>query len=238
MDLENYTDGFQVLMRLNRYENQPEQLILTHPGLIALNGMNETGIGVCVNTLMQLNASASGLPVAFVVRRIINTTGKEELLTFIQTVKHASGQNYILGIKGDVYDFEASANQVVRYDPLNENGAVYHTNHPVVNDDLKPWFEKYNPNLKKKPTNSNSYLRFNAVETRLADSKEINDQLIMDALRSKDDENNPVCRANNNNGYGFTFASIIMTMSEKPYIQILAGPPDESDFLRVDFSPE
>ncbi|MFL0353805.1 C45 family peptidase [Xanthomarina sp. GH4-25] len=236
MDLENYTDGFQVLMRLNKTENRPEQLILTHPGLIALNGMNETGIGVCVNTIMQLNASAKGLPVAFVIRRIINTTDKEDLLSFIQTVNHASGQNYILGIKGEVYDFEASSNKVVRYNPLNENGTVYHTNHPIVNDDIKPWFEKYNPNLKKKPTNSNSYKRLSAVETRLANTPVINDKQIMDALRSKDDKNNPVCRTNNNNGYGFTFASTIMTMSEKPYIQILAGPPDESDYIRVDFS--
>ena len=66
MDLENYTDGFQVLMRLKRSENRPEQLILTHPGLIALNGLNEQGIGVCVNTLMQLSASSIGLPVAFI----------------------------------------------------------------------------------------------------------------------------------------------------------------------------
>ena len=238
MDLENYTDGFQVLMRLNKTGNRPEQLILTHPGLIALNGMNETGIGVCVNTIMQLNASATGLPVAFVIRRIINTTDKEDLLSFIQTVNHASGQNYILGIKGEVYDFEASANKVVRYNPLNENGTVYHTNHPIVNDDVKSWHNQFNPNLKEKekPKKTNSHLRFNAVETRMANSEEINDQQIMDALRSKDDKNNPVCRTNNNNGYGFTFASTIMTMSEKPYIQILAGPPDESDYIRVDFS--
>ena len=238
MDLENYTDGFQVLMRLKSNENQPEQLILTHPGLIALNGLNEAGIGVCVNTIMQLNASATGLPVAFIIRRIINTTDKEDLLSFIQTVNHASGQNYILGIKGEVYDFEASANKVVRYNPQNENGTVYHTNHPIVNDDLKPWFETYNPNLKEKPTNSNSYLRLNAVETRMANSPEINDQQIMDALRSRDNDTNPVCRTNNNNGYGFTFASIIMTHSETPFIQVLAGPPDESEFLRVDFSPK
>jgi len=238
MDLENYTDGYQVLIRLNRNENQPEQLILTYPGLIALNGLNETGIGVCVNTIMQLNASATGLPVAFIIRRIINTSEKEDLLSFIQTVNHASGQNYILGVKGEVYDFEASANKVARYNPQNDNGTVYHTNHPIVNDDLKPWFEEYNPNLKEKPINSNSYQRLNAVETRMANSPDINDQQIMDALRSKDDKNNPVCSTNNNDGYGFTFASIIMTHSDKPFIQVLAGPPDESEFLRVDFSPK
>lgn len=238
MDLENYTDGFQVLMRLNRTDNRPEQLILTHPGLIALNGMNEQGIGVCVNTIMQLKASSTGLPVAFVIRRIINSTDKEELLSFIQEVNHASGQNYIIGIKGEVFDFEASANKVVRFNPMHENGTVYHTNHPLVNDDIKIGFEKHNPKLKEelKPTSSNSHHRLEAVKSRMTSNLDIDDGLIKEALRSRDDEDNPVCRTNIDNGSGFTFASIIMTFSENPNIQILAGPPDESEYKRVGFT--
>ncbi len=238
MDLENYTDGFQVLMRLERTKDSPEQLILTHPGLIALNGLNEEGIGVCLNTLMQLNASSDGLPVAFVTRHILNSTEKEDLLHFIQTVNHASGQNYIIGMKGEVYDFEASANNVVRYNPMNENGTIYHTNHPIVNDDIKPWFLQYNPNLKEEqqPTGSNSHLRFNSLETRMKSNSEVGDVLIKETLRSKDDDENPVCRTNNRNGRGFTFASTIMTLTGKPNIQILAGPPDETDYIRVDFT--
>jgi isopenicillin-N N-acyltransferase-like protein len=238
MDLENYTDGFQVLMRLNRTDKRPEQLILTHPGLIALNGLNEEGVGVCVNTLMQLKASSNGLPVAFVVRRIINSTNKQDLLSFIQTINHASGQNYIIGFKGEVYDFEASANKVVRYNPNNENGTIYHTNHPIVNDDMKPWFEDYNPNLNKEiqPTSSNSHLRFKALENRMKLNPEIVDSMIKEALRSKDNEDHPVCRANNRDGRGFTFASTIMTITGQPNIQIIAGPPDEDDYIRVDFT--
>lgn len=238
MDLENYTDGFQVLMRLNRTDNRPEQLILTHPGLIALNGMNEQGIGVCVNTIMQLKASSSGLPVAFVIRRIINSTDKDELLSFIQKVNHASGQNYIIGIRGEVFDFEASANKVVRFNPMNENGTVYHTNHPIVNDDIKTGFEKYHPKLQEelKPVSSNSHFRLEAVENKMTSSLDIDDSLIKAALRSRDNADNPVCRTNSENGRIFTFASIIMTFSENPHIQILAGPPDESEYKRVDFT--
>jgi predicted choloylglycine hydrolase len=240
MDLENYTDGFQVLMRLNRTENRPEQLILTHPGLIALNGLNEKGIGVCVNTLMQLKASSSGLPVAFVIRKIINSTDKKEVLNFIQEVNHASGQNYIIGIQGEVYDFEASATKVVRYNPNNENGSVYHTNHPVVNDDLKPWFAAYDPSLEDdlKPNNTSTYLRFSAVESRLATSPEISDVLIKEALRSKDNRMYPVCRSHTEDGRVFTFASVVMTISMKPNMQVLAGPPDETEYETFEFSTE
>jgi len=236
MDIESYTDGYQILIKLKRNESQPEQLILTHPGLIILNGMNERGIGVVVNTIMQLKASSSGLPVAFIIRHLINSTEKEEILQFITTIKHASGQNYIIGIRGDVFDFEASTNKVVRYDPKNANGTVYHTNHPIVNNDLKDWFKAYNPNLEDAllPKTSNSYIRLEAVKKRMIENPQISDEIIKSALRSKDNDKHPVCR--NNNGYGFTFASVIMTLTGTPYLQITAGPPDESEYKRIGFS--
>lgn len=238
MDLENYTDGFQVLIHLDKSESRPAQLILTHAGLIALNGMNSEGIGICVNTIMQLKASNEGLPVAFVVRNIINSTHKEELLDFIQHVKHASGQNYLMGIDGEIFDFEASSNKVVRFNPENENGTVYHTNHPVVNDDVKPWFSKYAPDKAKdsKPYQTNSYLRFASLESRVADAKIVEESTIKATLRSKDNADNPVCRNNLQNGSGFTFASIIMVMDKTPYILLVAGPPDEAAYKRYDFS--
>ena len=238
MDLESYTDGFQVMMRLQRTDDQPEQLILTHPGLIGLNGMNETGVGVCVNTIMQLKATSHGLPVAFIIRHLIQSTDKEKILDFIQTVPHASGQNYIIGIRGEVFDFEASADQVVRFNPMKANGTVYHTNHPIANDDVKDWFQEFNPKLpeQSRPTGNNSYARFKALENRIANAPEVTEMMVKNTLRSRDDQNNPVCRTNMQNGNGYTFASIIMTMADKPYIQVTSGPPDESDYQRYDFT--
>ena len=226
MDLESYTDGYQVLLRLAKTAQAPEQLILTYPGLIATNGLNEAGIGACMNTLMQLKASPTGLPVAFIVRRILNSTDKDEVLRFIQTVPHASGQNYILGIKGEVYDFEASCNKVVRFDPQNDNGTVYHTNHPVANDDLKDWY--------KEPEKGNSAIRFTSVQGRMAALPGIKDADIKAALRAKDDLNHPVCRAFNQ--WGGTFGSVVMTLTGNPKLQITAGPPDESEYKEVRFT--
>lgn len=235
MDLPSYTAGYQILLRRSRTEERPEQLILTYPGLIGLNGMNETGIGVCVNTLLELKASSNGLPVAFVVRRIINSTDKEDLLHFIQTVSHASGQNYILGIRGEVYDFEASANKVEQFDPKHENGTVYHTNHAIVNDDIWPWIEKLKQDLGQNPMNNNSIIRLTSVQNRVAKKEKIDDSMIKETLRSKDDSDNPVCNSNNGKG-AFTFASVIMSLTEVPYLQITSGPPDKSEYKKVEFS--
>ena len=237
MDIEGYTDGFQTLVRLDRTSERPEQLLLTHPGLIVLNGMNEKGVGVVVNTIMQLKASSDGLPVAFVIRKILSLTNKTDILNFIKSVPHASGQNYIIGIGDEVFDFEASAGKTVRFNPENENGTVYHTNHPVVNDNLKPWHEKYNPkSIESSLTaKSNSYIRFSSLVNGIKNSNEIDAETIMNVLRSKDDPSNPVCR-NWSPGRGFTFASTIMTLGETPSLQITSGPPDESKYQNIYFS--
>ncbi|MFT3681631.1 MAG: C45 family autoproteolytic acyltransferase/hydrolase [Ferruginibacter sp.] len=236
IDIEGYTDGYQVLLRLEGKDSVPEQLIVTHPGLIALAGMNKKGVGACMNALMQLKASATGLPVAFIVRGILSSTNKNDLLKFIQSVPHASGQNYMIGIGDEVYDFEASANKVTRFDPANKNGTVYHTNHPLVNDDVKEWFSTFDPGIKDAvdAARSNSHIRLAAVQRRVAATVTVDDVLLKNTLRSKDDVYNPVCRSAT--GGGFTFASVIMTLGDKPFMQVTAGPPDESEYTRVDFS--
>jgi isopenicillin-N N-acyltransferase like protein len=238
MDIESFTDGYQTLFRIEATADRPEQLVLSHPGLIALNGMNSSGVGMIMNTIMQLNASNSGLPVAFVVRKVLASTDKDEIIKFITSVNHASGQNYILGVRGEVFNFEASANKVVRFDPGNKNQTVYHTNHPIVNDDVKPWFAQYNPKdvVDTIPSTSNSYIRLAALTTRIADRDAVTDDHIKDALRSKDDANNPVCRTLDPKKNGFTFASVVMTLTGEPYLQLTAGPPSESEYLKVVFS--
>ncbi len=237
MDIESYTDGFQTLFRIEATVDRPEQLVLSHPGLIALNGMNSSGVGLIMNTIMQLNSSNSGLPVAFVVRKVLASTDKDEIIKFITSVNHASGQNYILGVRGEVFNFEASANKVVRFDPGNKNQTVYHTNHPIVNDDVKSWFAEFNPKdlAETLLSTSNSYIRLAALKTRIADTDAVSDDLIKDALRSKDDANNPVCRTLDPKKNGFTFASVVMALTGEPYLQITAGSPSESEYLKVVF---
>jgi hypothetical protein len=66
-------------------------------------------------------------------------------------------------------------------------------------------------------------------------SSDIDEQLIIETLRSKDNAENPVCRTNNNGG-GFTFASVVITMADSPFMLITPGPPDESDYEKFDFN--
>jgi hypothetical protein len=91
--------------------------------------------------------------------------------------------------------------------------------------------------LKDKPVNSNSYIRLASVQSRVSQATTIDDLLIKETLRSKDDSKNPVCRSVDRKGGsgGFTFGSVIMTLTGNPYLQVTAGPPDESEYKRIGF---
>jgi isopenicillin-N N-acyltransferase like protein len=237
IDLESYMNGYQVLLHIAATKKEPEQYVISCAGLVGLSGMNEKGIGVCVNTLMELQASADGLPVAFIIRGILNKQNGNDALAFLKTVKHASGQNYILGITDSVYDFEASANQVIRFLPKEQSSVVYHTNHALVNHDVKEWYVKYHEKVLAGQTKKgNSEVRFASLENYLNKlSEEISPEIIKNTLRSKDNALNPVCRPFKE-GAGFTFSSVVFTLGWRRSVQITYGSPDLSEYREYFFN--
>ncbi len=238
MDLESFRDGFQVVLHISEGPALPEQFIFTSAGFIATNGMNNRSIAITCNTLMQLSAAPDGLPVACIVRGVLARTNGADVLDFVKTIKHASGQNYIVGVGDRVYDFEASANKIAEYRPVADSSVVYHTNHPLANDDWKPWHEKRARAMKPEERDQgNSEVRFSSLATRLRKpASAIDERVIKETLRSKDSKEHPICAPQAEGGKAFTFGATIMTLSDKPYFQVTMGPPDTNKFLRLDFS--
>jgi isopenicillin-N N-acyltransferase-like protein len=239
LDAESFMNGSQVLLHIKAYKNEPEQYVLSSAGLVGMNGINSNGIGVTVNTLMELTASTDGLPVACVVRGILLKKDKKSALDFLQKVKHASGQNYIIGDGDSVYDFEASANKVVRFIPVANNPSlVYHTNHAMSNDDIKPWYKELNRKISSGESDGyGSVTRFTALKNRLDISNtDFSDKTIKETLSSKDNEKYPVCIAYQSDKYLFTFSSVIYTLGKNPTVQLTNGSPDQSAYVLHKFT--
>src|SRR5262249_43755092 len=135
MDTPTFADGFQLVLRIKHPDSDLESLVLTQAGCIGLNGVNNRAIGVCTNALWQLNGARDGLPVACVVRGILQQRTEGDAISFLRKVRHASGQNYLLGVRECAYSFECSASRVEQYKPDGCDDVVWHTNHPLANDD-------------------------------------------------------------------------------------------------------
>jgi hypothetical protein len=234
MDLEGFRNGFQIVLHIKQ-EGKREAFVLSHAGLIGLNGVNNRSIGICCNTLTQLANCKDGLPVACVVRGVLDQPTEQAAIEFVRKVKHASGQNYILGGPDKVYCFECSAGKVAPFAPAGNR--VWHTNHPLANDDYTP---KYRESLQKQkgttPAPTNSEVRLQSVEKRLrADNKAGALASIQTILTAKDSAEHPVCRPLKNTKENFTFASTIMVLAEKPELHITAGPPEGQEYQRLTF---
>jgi predicted choloylglycine hydrolase len=217
MDLPNWMDGYQTLLLIRDARPGLDAYVVTAAGMIALTGMNSRGLGVSVNTLMQLNGSADGLPVAFVTRRLLETAALDEAVTFLRQLPHASGQNYVMGDAATVRDLECSAGAAVEHRDAAD-GRIWHTNHPLANRDLRrdmrePWWERQG---------RDSGCRLDALARRMADGQHFAADTAAAMLASRDHGEFPVSQEIDDADDGFTFATVIAELGPAP--RLLAAP--------------
>ena len=228
-DIPRFYHGFPTVLRIRDKGENLETLVFTIPGVIALNGLNSRSVGVCVNAVTQLAYSPKGLPVAFVIRGILRQKTYEQAVKFLQDVQPAAPQNYALGGPLNAASFERSAGKMIPFLPFDGAEFTYHTNHPLVNDDLSPKFlarlKKNGVSLDKVKT---SCPRFNFLGRTLTDNSTTIDLAVLKTIYA-----NRVSGINNAGTYGCT----IMVLGEKPELHISPGRPDVEPFQVLDFSP-
>lgn len=235
IDIDNYMNGYQVLLHIPKDKNTPEQYIMTCAGFIGFAGMNKE-VAVVINALTDLNNSVYGLPVTFVTRGLLQKQSGKEALEFLNAVKHATGQNYLIGTRDKVYSFEASANQLAQFNP-NLNNLVFHTNHSLNNRDIKPWMKEYHERIASgQGKKTNSQTRLASLESQLSQSEGvINAEKVKSILRSKEHPVFPICVNYREGGVAFTFSSVVFHVGEKAFAEVTYGSPDQSDYQKHEF---
>jgi hypothetical protein len=212
MDLGWYTDGFQALLEIDDGET-PAALVFTTAGMLGLLGVNAAGVGVCVNSLPQLPSAPEGLPVAFVLRRLLQARTAEEAWGLVQTLPHATNQHYLIAGPGVARSFEASAVGVTEYHPPDPT-RVLHTNHPLTDAPATP---------EPPSARENSVARLASLQARLGDGRPGLTE-IQAALSSCDDPRHPVCRTGGQ--VGFTTGSMISALRPGSVeVWVSNGPP-------------
>jgi hypothetical protein len=238
MDVPEMADGFQLVLRIKHQDSDLESFVLTQAGCIGFNGLNNKGIGICCNALPQLGHCPDGLPVAFIVRGVLEQRTEADAIAFLNKIKHASGQNYIVGGPSRAYSVECSANRVARFQPNGRDDVVWHTNHPLANDDyIERYREFLKDTAKAEKGLANTRTRLNCLEKRFTDGSPARDlDLVKAALASKDSPDYPISRPKRGNGGAFTFAATIMVLSENPTFHVAPGPPDVTAYVTLTFA--
>jgi len=233
MDTAWVMDGAQILLRIKEPGSPIEALVFTAAGKISLAGMNNFGVGICCNTVLQLDYAIDGLPEDFVVRGVLKQHSLAEALAFMRSVKHASGQNYIVGGRDGIVDVECSANKVIEYRPLPGVNRLYHTNHPLANDDQSIFQRRLNrlgeDNRKKFGSSTTTYDRFETLNRLMSDlSMPVTIERIKDIL-SMHEGGSPVC-IDRGASKLVTLGCLIMELSDEPKLHVAPGPPCSTPF--------
>jgi len=241
MDMPDYMDGLQVVLRLQPGEGAPEALVFTVAGLIALNGVNRAGVGDCCNALTELAHAADGLPVACVHRGQLAQPSLAAAEAFVRGVRHASGQSYLLGGPERVAAYECSAHAVVEV-PIETGQLNFcHTNHALANHDAQlsqPEFEALPDSVQQDVLGSrnNSAARYGSVEDRLKlAGGPLEVAGVKAILSAHDSPRDPVCRHKPARAGWMTIGSTVMALDEPPRLYIAPGPPCSTEFQELTF---
>lgn len=234
MDIPPFHEGYQTIFHIAYEGSDLEALIFGSAGGLGFMGLNSAPLGVCCNTLMQLPSSNDGLPVAFVLRCLLECASRDEAEAFLQSVRHASGQNYLLSTNRDIATFECSAESVAEVAGPDRRDWICHTNH-VLADGAR---DGELPAHKLR----NSAARLASIADRVADlSAQPTLAGFKAALSACDDPLNPVSRklatASASDTMSYTAGSAIYEMGAGTRLHIAPGPPCETEFRIFDLTP-
>ncbi len=216
MDLDRVLDGSQVVLR-STDESGRTTAVLTSAGLMGLCGLSSAGFGICVNALTTLEHSATGLPVAFVLRGALAQPDARAALAFLQSVPHASGQHYAI-VSHDAHgglftaSVECSAFGAVVSAPANRGFG--HANHPLATTDIDPTMA---------PGQSRSHLRQGVLDAHVAET--LDD--LADLLSSP-----PLCVSRTDSDW-FTFGALAMRLGDELTLRYSLGPPDAEPWHEI-----
>lgn len=232
LDIPAFMHKHRVLLRIAKEGAAPAQLVVTLPGLIGACGLNAGGVGVAVNTLLQLQPRADGLPVAFVVRGLLAQKDYGAARRFLYAVPHACGQNYILGGRQLARSFECSAAQIRIHRPVAGAPFTFHTNHPLQNEDWnRAWLAQLGlaqPGAGDPRQKLPACPRYAALQQRLPAGVEpdlAQVQALLATAAGPDGKGAPI----SNQG---TVAGVIMLLGARPELRLSAGRPDRVPFVR------
>jgi isopenicillin-N N-acyltransferase like protein len=221
IDIPPFYHGFEILLDIKDKNTDSRKLVTTFAGYIGANGLNKH-IGITENTLSDLKSSLDGLPVCCIGRGVLEKTSFEEAVNFIQTIKHASGQNYILGSNHDIISLECASDLVTEYWPDSTKNYTFHANRPLTNNSYHPAYVTYLKALYGSIPESISFSdeRLESIKNIILKNQHISLMTIKDGLSKK-----PVCNSN-------TFVSTIMEFNnDYSELRISPGKPDSTEYI-------
>jgi isopenicillin-N N-acyltransferase like protein len=232
-DNMNFWSSHRTLLHIIYPDSDLEVYTMTFSGILGVYGLNNYGIGVCVNALGEVNTAPDGLTCPIVARCILEQASFKDAVQFMHSVKFSSGNHYAIGGPEKVSSFECSANQIAEYIPPDAATRLFHTNHVLANTDKIPT-QNFNPEMQENLHKGlvNTQTRQATLEEYLKDpAKRVTVEDIKDTLCTHG--RHPIC--SHGEGGATTNYTTIMELSNDPVLHLAPGPGCKTAFWKFKF---
>lgn len=206
---------------------KPRIRMMGEAGIMAKFGINDAGLGLCMNAIRCGTVAKSQLPVHLAMRRVLECQSLDEALDMLKSKGIASCANLMIADKGGkIVTVECTPKGVAPIFPEPGAWMVFHTNHL--------WSSNVPKGIRDHPS-ANSFSRLERIKVL---SKGLEGSF--DRIRAwlSDEEGTPVsiCRSRPPNTVGVermeTLATVIMDL-ESRRLEVSFGKPSLSPPVRV-----
>ncbi len=129
-DLPSYHEGAVTVLKIKNPNSDLVILQQTFAGQIGQNGVNNYGVAVGINTIIDMPVSNKGIPVSFNVRKILESKNITEALAYLKKVDYGSSMNYLIADREIAISVETWEDNFVVIDN-NKQQYIAHTNHTL-----------------------------------------------------------------------------------------------------------
>jgi len=203
-------------------------ITMTEPGMIGKIGMNDCGMGVCLNFMSIENYRPYGVPLHVLLRTILECETMEEALSLVEhQVKGKTGNILIADSRGNVVDIEMAGEEHFLLDVAD---LFVHTNH---------YLTKIDYGLQLFP---HTVGRYNRAMDLLGTMDEPSVSAMKMLLKDNDNHECPICRKSFehpllSDDTSITVTSVIMDLRNLQF-HITRGNPFDHPYSVFSFTPD
>ncbi|KAF2433985.1 AAT-domain-containing protein [Tothia fuscella] len=216
-----------IVLTIARFD-KPSVKMITEAGIIGKIGLNDAGVGVCLNAITARGLDVNRLPVHLGLRLCLDSKSKDEAVAAIERVGIAAACTICVADISGAVALECSSKGIQKLD-MDEKGRLYHSNH----------FLKEQQDVVDKVLPHDTLERIKRIEV-LADgmsAEDVNIERIAELL--KDGENVPtaICRAKGGKSNSATIFSIVSDLTKRRAQVILGRPTEPEKKFWLEFTP-
>ncbi|KAJ5951950.1 Peptidase C45 acyl-coenzyme A:6-aminopenicillanic acid acyl-transferase [Penicillium vulpinum] len=115
-------------------DNGPRIKMITEAGIIGKIGLNEFGVGVCLNAIKVPGCDSSRLPVHMALRSVLECSSADAAVRQLKEVGIAASAHILIGDKGKGIGLESTTKTIQCID-MDEQNWVFHANHLLLSHD-------------------------------------------------------------------------------------------------------